>query len=177
MFGWLNIPCDPALEGAYVYAINTATSSSIRLGQLPLKNKDLDAGTYRIEIQKEKYKDYSTTVTITSNETATLTPEMAPNFGYVTLKVEDGAHIYLDNQLLAKGAWINTLEYGTYNIEARKDNHYSTYTKIEVKPASEMQTFTLNPPIPMTGALAVEGSPAMATIYVDNEMVGKTKID
>ena len=37
-----------------------------------------------------------------------------------------------------------------------------------------MQTFTLNPPIPMTGALAVEGSPAMATIYVDNEMVGKT---
>ena len=174
MFGWLNIPCDPALEGAYVYAINTATSSSIRLGQLPLKNKDLDAGTYRIEIQKEKYKDYSTTVTITSNETATLTPEMAPNFGYVTLKVEDGAHIYLDNQLLAKGAWINTLEYGTYNIEARKDNHYSTYTTIEVKPASEMQTFTLNPPIPMTGALAVEGSPAMATIYVDNEMVGKT---
>lgn len=173
-FGWLDIPCEQALEGAYVYAINMATSSSVRLGQLPVVKKELDAGTYRIEIQKEKYSDYSTTVTITENETATLVPEMASNFAYVTLKVDNGAHIYLDNQLLAKGVWISTLEYGTYDFEARKDHHYSTYTKIEVKPSNEMQTFTLNPPIPMMGALAVEGTPAMASIYVDDKLVGKT---
>ncbi len=173
-FGWLDIPCEQALEGAYVYATNMATMSSLRLGQLPLVKKELDAGTYRIEIQKDKYTDYSATVTITASATATLNPQMASNYGHVTITVENGAHIYLDDQLLAKNEWIGTLEYGTYNLEARKDNHYSTYTKVDIVPSSEMQTFTLNPPIPMMGALAVEGSPAMASIYVDDKLVGKT---
>lgn len=173
-FGWLSLSGDASVEGAYAYATNVATSASIRLGRLPLSLKEIDEGTYRIDVQKDKYHDFTTTVTITQGDTIVVVPHLWANYGQVTLTAPAATQIYLDNQLLGSGEWTGTLEAGEYNIESRKDKHYSAYTQITVQTVDEPQRFTLNEALPMSGSLAVEGTPTMSTVYVDGQQVGRS---
>lgn len=176
MFGWLNITCEEHAVGAYVFATNLQTSTPVRLGQLPLENKELESGTYRIEIQKDKFKDFKTTIVVSDGDTTVLQPLIEGNSGHVTLQAGDGVEIYLDGRLLGANVWKGTLECGAHEIEARKENHHSTYTRIDVMLQEEMQTFTLNQPTPKYGALAIEGKPFMSTVYIDGKVVGTTPI-
>lgn len=175
-FGWLSIPCEQAAKGAYVFATNVHTSTHIRLGQLPLTNKELESGTYLIEIQKEKFKEFRTTAVISDGDTTVIIPQIEGNAGYVRLIAEDDVEIYLDNHLLGSNQWMGSLECGSHEIEVRKANHHSAYTSITVLLQDSVQTFQLNLPIQKYGALAIEGKPIMGTVYVDNKMVGKSPI-
>lgn len=176
-FGWLHITSNNTLDGAYVFATNTETSATQQLGQLPFaKVPQLDGGSYQIEIQKEKYKPFSSFVNIISGDTVNLYPQLVANYGEVILEVEDDteSEIYIDNQLLGKGRWVGTLEKGQYSVESRRAYHHSTYTNIEVASDMASQTFTLNAPLPIYGSLVIDGSPNVSDVYLDGEMVGKT---
>ena len=176
-FGWLEIAGDAHLRGAYVIATHTATNMRQQLGIIPFDKKELDSGTYRIQIKQNKYKDFMTTVTISDGKTITLNPTLEANFAEVELNVANtGAGIYLNNERLDIGRWKGTLEYGDYTIETRMENHKSAYTKVRVARQTGVQTFTLNNPTPICGTLIVKGSPAGAAVYVDNKQVGKTPL-
>lgn len=176
-FGWLEIESNNTLDGAYVFATNTETSATQQLGQLPFaKVPQLDGGSYQIEIQKEKYKPFSSFVNILSGDTVQLYPQLVANYGEVILEVDGDTEceIYIDNQLLGKGRWVGTLEKGQYSVESRRAYHHSTYTNIDVASDMASQSFTLNAPLPIYGSLVIDGSPNVSDVYLDGEMVGKT---
>lgn len=178
-FGWLQIASDSILNEAYVFVTNTETSATQQLGQLPLTSiPQLDGGSYQLEIQKEKYKTYSETIDIIPGDTVKLHPQLEANFGEVTLTIEDDpeAEIYIDDQLLGKGKWVGTLESGKYSVESRRTHHHSTYTTIDVADGVEGQSFVLNAPLPIYGALVIEGSPNVCEVYLDNQSIGKTPL-
>lgn len=175
-FGWLHIE-GANLEGAYVFATNTATSATHQLGQLPFATEPrLDGGSYQIEIQKEKYKPFSNFVNVVPGDTVKMYPILEANFGEVKLTVDGDpeAEIYIDGELLGKGTWTGTLEQGQYSVESRHEHHHSTYTNIDVLVGVPNQSFTLNAPLPIYGALVIEGTPNVADVYLDNELMGKT---
>ena len=176
-FGWLSIAQSEALDGAYVFATNTATSAIQQLGQLPFAQMPtLDGGTYQIEINKAKYLPFSSQVNIVPGDTLAMYPQLVPNYGTVSLSVldEPETEIYLDGELLGKGTWSGTLEKGEYSVESRCEYHHSTYTNIVVEVMDSVQTFDLNAPLPMYGSLAIEGTPMACDVYVDDELMGKT---
>lgn len=176
MFGWLNIPCDKETKGAYVFATNVRTGTPVRLGQLPVNYKEMESSTYLIEIQKEKFKDFRTTVVIADGDTTVIIPQIDANAAQVTLQAESGVEIYLDNQLLGANQWMGVLECGSHEIEARKPGHHSAYTRIDVLLQESTQTFVLNLPVQKYGSLTIYGKPNLSTVYVDGEMIGKTPI-
>ena len=175
-FGWLTITGDNISQGGYVFATNTATGGMIQLGTIPLNNKEMSSGIYTLRIQKEKYKDYSTTITIEEGKTTTIRPSLEANFAQVTLTTNEGADIYVDGNRLGTTRWTGTLELGEHSVEARQASHHSVYTNVRITPQSAGQTITLNNPLPIYGSLIVDGSPADVAVYVDEKKVGTSPL-
>ncbi len=175
-FGWLTIAGDNISQGSYVFATNTATGGMIQLGTIPLNNKEMDSGIYTLRIQKEKYKEYSTTITIENGKTITIRPSLEANYAQVTLITNEGADIYMDGSHLGTTRWTGTLELGEHSIEARQLSHHSAYTSVRITPQSTGQTIKLNNPLPIYGSLIVDGSPADVAVYVDGKKVGTSPL-
>lgn len=175
-FGWLTINTDNTSQGAYVFATNTQTNVVKQLGTLPLSSKEMDSGEYILRIQKEKYKDYTTTITIQDGETTTQLANLLPNFAQVTLTTKSGAEILLDGISMGRGSWSGTIELGEHSVETRQTNHRSAYTTININAQSAGKSITLNNPVPIYGSLLVDGSPVDASVYVDGRKVGTTPL-
>lgn len=175
-FGWLTIAGDNISQGGYVFATNVATGGMIQLGTIPLNNKEMSSGVYTLRIQKEKYKDYSTTITIEDGKTTTLQPVLEANFAQVTLTTNEGADIYVDGNRLGTTRWTGTLELGEHSVEARQASHHTAYTNVRITLQSAGQTITLNNPLPIYGSLIVDGSPADVAVYVDGKKVGTSPL-
>ena len=175
-FGWLTIAGDNISQGGYVFATNTATGGMIQLGTIPLNNREMSSGVYTLRVQKEKYKDYSTTITIEEGKITTIRPSLEANFAQVTLKTNEGADIYVDGNRLGTTRWTGTLELGEHSIETRQASHHSAYTNVRIMPQSAGQTVTLNNPLPIYGSLIVDGSPADVAVYVDGKKVGSSPL-
>lgn len=175
-FGWLTITGDNISQGGYVFATNTATGGMIQLGTIPLNNREMSSGVYTLRIQKEKYKDYSTTITIEDGKTTTIRPSLEANFAQVTMTTNEGADIYVDGNRLGTTRWTGTLELGEHSVETRQASHHTAYTNVRITAQSAGQTITLNNPLPIYGSLIVDGSPADATVYVDGKKVGTSPL-
>ena len=171
-FGWLTINGDAVTKGAHVFATNSVTGRKTQLGTIPMTNKEIDGGVYTLQIQQEKYKDYSTTVTIAEGKTTVITPQLEANFAQLTLTTQSGADIYVDGRKLGTGRWSGTLELGEYSVETRQASHKSSYTNLSVLPQTAGKTIVLDEPLPIYGSLIVDGTPMDAVVYVDNKRVG-----
>ena len=175
-FGWLTVTDDNTSQGGYVFATNTATGGMMQLGTIPLDNKEMGSGVYTLRVQKEKYKDYSTTITIEDGKTTTIRPSLEANFAQVTLTTHEGADIYLDGSRLGTTRWTGTLELGEHSVEARQASHHTAYTNVRITAESAGQTITLNNPLPIYGSLVIDGSPADVAVYVDGKKVGTSPL-
>ena len=171
-FGWLTIEGDAVANGAHVFATNTATGRKTQLGTIPLTDREIDEGVYALQIQQSKYKDYSTTVTISEGKTTVIRPQLEANFAELTLTTQSGADIYVDGHKLGTGRWSGTLELGEYSVETRQASHKSSYTNLAVSLQTAGQTIELNDPLPIYGSLIVDGTPMDVAVYVDNKKVG-----
>ena len=171
-FGWLTIEGDAVAHGAHVFATNTATGRKTQLGTIPLTDREIDKGVYALQIQQAKYKDYSTTVTISEGKTTVIRPQLEANFAELTLTTQSGADIYVDGHKLGTGRWSGTLELGEYSVETRQASHKSSYTNLAVSLQTAGQTIELNDPLPIYGSLIVDGTPMDVVVYVDNKKVG-----
>ena len=167
-FGWLSIDGDTQIYGAFVFATNTNTGSIKQIGTIPIERAELPIGKYTLNIQMDKYKEYTGNVTIREAENAKLRPVLQPNYSMVTLTTSDRADIYVDGTWVAKGTWQGTLEYGDYLIETRQQNCSPAFTPISIATGDANVAYTLNDPMPIYGALIVDGEPIDATIWIDN---------
>ena len=175
-FGYLTVQGDNTSQGAYLFATNARTGDMTQLGTIPLSNKELDAGTYTLHVQQNKYKDYSKTIVIEEGKTTSVRPALEANFAQVTLTTQDGADILLDGTKLGIGRYSGTLEFGEYVIETRQSGHKSSYTTLTITPQSTGKTIALNNPVPIYGTLIVDGDPSDIAVYVDNKKEGATPL-
>ena len=174
-FGYLYVTSEVA-QGAYVYATNTLTGARQSLGVVPVNGKDLDAGTYSIFIQKDKYKDYTANFTIEEGKTITLNPTLEANFVQLTLTTTAQSDMYIDGRKLGTGRWTGTLELGEYSVETRHASHQSAYTTLRITSQSAGQTFELNNPVPIYGSMVLTSSPSDAVVYVNGKKVGTSPV-
>ena len=175
-FGYLTVQGDNTSRGAYLFATNARTGDMTQLGTIPLSNKELDAGTYTLHVQQNKYKDYSKTIVIEEGKTTSVRPVLDANFAQVTLTTQEGADILLDGSRLGTGRYSGTLELGEYVIETRQSGYKSSYTTLTITPQSTGKTIALNNPVPIYGTLIVDGDPSDIAVYVDNKKEGTTPL-
>ena len=169
-FGWIEVPGTSILQGASIYIDNTF------VGKAPFKSEALKSGQHSIKIAKELYDTYNATITVNDNQTTNVSPTLTADFANITLKVDDDAEIWVNDEKKGTRTWTGNLASGTYKIECKKPSHETTVTTKEVNNQMDGQTITLSPPIPIYGSLNIESTPDYATIYLDDKKMGETPL-
>lgn len=169
-FGYLQIT-NNNLNGATVYIDNT------NVGKMPIAVQQLLSGEHQVRILKPRYKPFVTKVVIADAQTATIEPQLEPNFAKVTLRANSSdTDIWLNEILVGKGSYTTELEFGSHSVEGRKVG-YSSIPKVFDIRSAESVTIDIAEPTPIYGAIDVSSMPMAATIFVDGKDTGKQTPD
>ena len=170
-FGFLKIEGDQTLLfQASIHVDNSNGSEALRE---PMR---LGSGNHRIRIVHPKYKPYEQVVTILDGETFTKTVNLSANFSTITLKVNDDAEIFVNNESKGVRSWTGDLESGNYLFECRKEGHLASSTRKAITENMSGTTIQLDPPTPINGTLVISSNPPMANIYIDGKPMGETPL-
>ena len=168
-FGYLSVGGD-MVNGATVFVDNE------NIGTAPVKSDKLASGEHSVRIVKDKYKPYSTTVTVRDSETTTLAPTLSADFATVTLTTASGATIWVNGVEKGSGSWSGELSTGTYIFEARQSGHRSAQISKTIAATPSRQSYAIPAPTPIVGSVDITSSPAMADITLDGKAVGTTPV-
>ena len=131
-------------------------------------------GRYSYRIISKNYHDSEGIVTLSTPNGKHIEPvTLRPNFARITLTVENGAEIYINDEKRGTGQWSGNLVPGTYSVECRKAKHKSTLETITVEDGKNI-THTLKAPTPIVGVLSLTSNPLFAQITVDGVSQGET---
>ena len=176
-YGWLMLRADESSKGAHAYAIDPKNNQTIALAAIPFSQpKELDSGIYHLTVQRDRYKNYETMITIKDGDTLTLRPQLEANFVRLTLLVDSGVTIYKGLTSLGEGSWTGELECGTHTFETRKINHAPSFTTLDITMQSAGESYSLKSPTPIMTTLKINGTPYDASVYVDGEYKGVTPL-
>ena len=163
-FGWLTITG----EGDETLYIDGGRRSFT-----PGRSFDLDSGNYRLKMEKPLHEPYETTFQMQDSLSLVINPTFVPRYRELTLNVGESAQIWIDGKHVGSGSYRQKFEYGTYEIECRKDKHTSTFKTLVVEPDTD-GPIILDIPQPINGRIHVSSTPDGADVYVDDKFVGKT---
>lgn len=169
-YGWLQIVDTGALKGASIYI------DGVLIGTAPIKSDKLTSGKHSVRIVKNLYKTFEGEVTISDGKTNEYAPNLTADFANVSLKVGDDCDIYINGTRKGKNFWHGELATGTYIFEARKDGHRSTSIARNIEASPSKQSFEIPTPTPILSAISIKSTPAMADVYIDNKLVGRTPL-
>lgn len=163
-YGWLNVKGDQ-LENAVVFIDDKME------GKVPIVNKKLTSGTYRVRIEKDMYKPYETDVTINDNETTVYSPTLDANFGW--LQIGDtfaGASVYVNDSLIGTAPISrHTLIKGEYSVRIVKNLYKPYEEKIEI---IEDQVKILSPDLEVDFATVSLSTVDDAELWVNGQYKG-----
>lgn len=134
---------------------------------------------HRYKVVCDLYYTQEGTVKFSKREEKTITVELEPNFGYVSIKTEpSGADVYIDEQKVGKTPYLmKKVLFGTHVVELKKIG-YEDHAEVldiqrgEVNKQLENVTLTAKPVI--NGTLSITSTPDGADITLDGEYMGRT---
>lgn len=168
-FGYLEIADEHGIAGAEVYINNR------KVGTVPYKSGRMECrNDYQLMISMgELYKTYDSTIEIRQGETTKISPRLQSNSAEITIKVQDGAEIFINGTSKGKGSWTGRLRVGLHNVECRLPNHVSSQKQIEVR-KDVSETHVIDKPTPIEGSLYVKSNPSGAKIILDGKPLDVT---
>ena len=165
-FGYINVSTTPE-QGAKVFV------NGEYLGLSPIKSDKLKSGSHTVMVMKDMFKMTEKSFVVNDGQTTNATLNMSANFVNVTINTDADSDIYVDEEYKGKGKWTGRVSEGLHNVEARKQNHRSSKTSVDLV-LGENKTIALEAPQPISGSIDVNTSPMGATIYIDGKSYGTT---
>ena len=165
-FGYINISTSPE-QGAKVFV------DGDYIGVSPVKTDKLKSGSHTVMVMKDMYKMKEQSFTVTDGQTTNANLTMSANFVTLTINTDADADIYVDEDYKGRGRWTGRVSEGLHNLEARKANHRSSKTSVDLV-LGENKTITIEAPKPISGSIEINSSPMEANIYIDGKSYGTT---
>ena len=169
-FGWIEIVDNGDLSSAIVY-IDDAL-----IGKVPIKSHSLSSGKHSVKIVHPLYHTFEKDIDVVDNETTLINPSLIPDFSMVTINVGNDADIYVNDEYKGNNIWSGKLRSGSYNIEARKNNHRTKGKQFEIFSSQKEYNIQLEEPDPIFGTINITSIPPMSDVYVDGESYGQTPL-
>ena len=168
--GWLKVPSSGTLSNAHVYI------DDVHVGTTPVKSDKLASGKHSVRIIKNLYKTFESEVIISDGEINEFTPTLVADFANISLNVGNDCEIYVNGEYKGRNNWRGDLASGAYIFEARKEGHRTTTITKNIEAAPAQQSYTIPTPSPINGNVVITSSPAMADVYIDDMIVGRTPL-
>lgn len=138
------------------------------------------AGSYAIEIKKDGYVPWLSSMVVKTSETTSISATLIPFKGNVEISSEpDEATIYLDeNYVGISPKTINDIPTGIHSITLKKDGYYDWDSEIEI---IKGRTVSINArmetrEIPYDGSINIQSTPSNAEVYIDGVFKGYTPL-
>lgn len=135
----------------------------------------LESGTYNYTVSVVGYHPQSGTFTVSGQKVEKVISLKADS-AHITLTAPDNAEIWVNGVKKGIGSWKGSLNSGAYIFEARKEGHRAGSLSQTVDSKAGTQSYALPAPQPITGAIDIISTPAMAEIIIDGKAVGRTPI-
>ncbi len=156
----------------------TILVDGINKGTTPATLTGISAGSHAIVLKKSGYTDYSTSVTVTAGQTASVSATLTnqPVTGSISARsTPTGATILVDG--VNKGTTPITftgISAGSHTIVLKKTGYtdYSTSVTVTAGQTASVSATLTNQPV--TGSISVSSSPTGASVYLDGTYSGKT---
>lgn len=165
----------------YVVFQLTPTNAVVELDGDQLETTDgtatkfLKFGTYNYRVNAPNYLPEAGKVNINDPDNKhIINIVLKPNFSKVTLAVDNDAEIWVNGEKKGVGTWEGNLGSGTYEFETRKLNHRSVTITRDIIVTKEPQIINLPSPSPIYGEADINSTPALADIFIDGKVMGKT---
>ncbi|MBO7264316.1 MAG: PEGA domain-containing protein [Alistipes sp.] len=168
--GWLTIADSGVLEDADIYVDNKY------IGKTPIAKHQLASGVHSVMVVKELYHTHKADITIEDSKEQNYAPKLSADFATVTLDAGKGFDIYVNNELKDASPWTGRLATGAYIFEARKKGHRPTILTQSISATPAQQSYRLDAPTPIVGTLNIVSTPALAEVFVDGALVGRTPL-
>lgn len=142
------------------------------IGVSPLANYYMLYGQHYVKAQTGRMiGEQNVNITKTSDNSIRLEMEdMSHNYVQVSIRVDDNAEIWYNDEKKGVGVWNTELYKGEYVIQARKDDAESRFTTIKVEPG-QTDPIVITAPVPYQGYIRINTIPRDAVI-----MSGQRKI-
>ncbi|MCM1490221.1 MAG: PEGA domain-containing protein [Muribaculum sp.] len=136
--------------------------------------KNLPLGSYSYQVISDNYKTAEGIFTLNDRKhTYIENVTLIPNHSKITLLVESGADIYVNDEFMGMGKWSGSLKAGDYQVECRLPNHSTTTQILHIEDNND-QIITLEAPTPILGEASVISNPLGANIIIDGKQYGIT---
>ena len=165
-FGYINISTSPE-QGAKAFV------DGDYVGLTPIKTDKIKSGSHTVMVMKDMYKMKEQSYNVTDGQTTNVTLNIDANFVTITLTVDSGADIYVDEEFKGKGKWSGRLSDGAHIFEARKENHKTSVKAVNLV-LGKNESIVLDAPMPINGDIDINSTPMGATIYIDGKNYGET---
>ena len=134
-------------------------------------------GTYSYRINAPNYLPEAGSVTVNSpTEKHIVKIALKPNFSHVKLVTDDDAEIWVNGIKKGVGTWNGDLGPGTYEFEAKKENHRSKSITQDIVVSKDPVVINLPNTTPIVGEATINSSPAMADVYIDDKRIGESPL-
>ena len=134
-------------------------------------------GTYSYRINAPNYLPEAGSVTVNSpTEKHIVKIALKPNFSHVKLVADENAEIWVNGIKKGFGTWNGDLGPGTYEFEAKKENHRSQSLTQDITVSKDPVIINLPKPTPIVGEATINSSPAMAEVYIDDKRIGESPL-
>ena len=173
-FGGLKVTSEPS--GASVDVLDMSDTRRTG-GQTPLDIPQLKSGTYKLKLEKDRYYYPETrTITIEDGKPTEESVSFRPRFGTLVVTSEPpDAEVIFDG--ISKGKTPLTLDRvisGDYTLELRKELHLDWTVTVQIR---DGQTTTMPITLPPNyGTLELDYKPEGATVYLNEQIIGKTPL-
>lgn len=147
-------------------------------GRTPL-TLSVNPGRHEVEFRLASYQSYRVTVNPKPGERVQVFAQLVPEVRQGTLAVTSnpsGAEVYLDGALRGRTPLSLSLPEGRYGVELRLAGYEPYRATVQVRRGETTRLDVRLTPVPRTGTLLLETSPAGAEVYLKGRLQGRTPL-
>ncbi len=172
----VELTSDP--EGAQIYL------DGKYVGNTPLALYDISVGLHRLDILKDGYNRWESSITIKADIPNSIHIILNPTYpevyqGIVSVDSQPrGADLYWNGAMIGRTKLEKKVEAGRYEIEIRMEGYRAWQRSVEVKAGQTVYIdAVLTPSGVESGYLSLASIPSGATIFLDERLLGNTPLD
>lgn len=165
-FGNISVASVPE-SGMLIYLNDENTEKST-----PATLSGVTSGSHSIKLIDKWYQIQSKNITVTDNQTTTVSFTMEPAFANITVSSSPSADIFIDNVKKGTGEYKSRMLTGIYTLKADLEKHYPQQRQLVVETGKDqIIQFALKPII---GRLDITSTPFDAKIKLNGKDYGTT---
>ncbi len=165
-FGNISVTSVPE-SGMLIYLNDENTEKST-----PATLSGVTSGAHSIKLIDKWYQIQSKNITVTDNQTTTVSFTMEPAFANITVSSSPSADIFIDNIKKGTGEYKSRMLTGIYTLKAELEKHHPQQRQLVVETGKDQNIqFALKPII---GRLDITSTPFDAKIKLNGKDYGTT---